>query len=159
MSRLRIALASAAVAALIVAVLVFEIVTTQPVRGAIQTCSELLTIANQLEMIDPRRPEEKQAALEAANALCSARFRQAHPLKSAPEGGISGIPRNLHKNFRAWRQGPNVWICTVDPRDRFRPVYQFVFEDGRWRFDGLVGTLGPHGEVVPPEDPTGRAPD
>ena len=56
----------------------------------------------------------------------------------APEGGLVDIPRNLHKNFKAWNEGPNVLICTSN---RIGPIYQFVYEDGCWRFDGLVGIL------------------
>jgi hypothetical protein len=145
MSKTRIALISTAIVAVLLAGLVFEIITTQPVRGAMRTCAELFTIANRLELTDPARPEQAKALLEQANALCSARYRRSHPLAMAAEGGLVGIPRNISKNFKAWRQGPNVWICT---RDRVGPVYQFVFEDGRWRFDGLVAILRSWGEIV-----------
>ena len=56
-----------------------------------------------------------------------------------------GIPRNINKNFQAWREGSNVWIC---PTNRIGPVYQFVFETGRWRFDGPVAILRARGEIV-----------
>ena len=36
-------------------------------------------------------------------------------------------------------------ICTSN---RIGPVYQFVYEDGRWRFDGLIGILDAQGELV-----------
>jgi len=145
MTKTRIALVAAAIVALLLAGLVFEVVATQPVRGAMRTCAELFTIANRLERADPARPEEAKAMLDAANALCSDRFRRSHPLVVAPEGGLVDVPRNINKNFKAWRHGPDVWIC---PRDRFGPVYQFVFEDGRWRFDGLVAYLEPMGGIV-----------
>jgi hypothetical protein len=67
----------------------------------------------------------------------------------AAEGGISGIPRNLNKNFQAWRNGPNVWICVTN---RVGPVYQFVEENGEWRFDGPIAILRPHGELIPIAD-------
>ena len=119
--------------------LAFEIIATQPVRGALRTCTELFTIANRPGLSEAER-------LDAARALCSRRYLQTHELKVADEGGLVGIPRNINKNFQAWREGPNVWIC---PTNRIGPVYQFVFEDGSWRFDGPVGILRPWGEIVP----------
>jgi hypothetical protein len=103
-----------------------------------RTCSELFTIANRPGLSDNDR-------LDAARALCSARYLRSHTLALASEGGIVGIPRNINMHFQAWRQGPNVWICT---RDRVGPVYQFVHDSGRWRFDGLVAILRPRGEIV-----------
>jgi hypothetical protein len=131
MSRTRVALIAVAIAVLLLGGLVFEIITTQPTRGAIRTCAELFTIANRPELTDSQR-------LEAAALLCSQRYLKAHPLQVAPEGGIVNLPRNLNKNFKAWREGNNVLICTSD---RIGPVYQFIYERGRWRFDGLVGIL------------------
>jgi hypothetical protein len=138
MSRTRIALIVLAVAALLLGGLTFEIISTQATRGAIRTCSQLFTIANRPDLADSQR-------LEAASRLCSRRYLKAHPLQLAPEGGIINIPRNLNKNFKPWREGNNVLICTSN---RIGPVYQFVFEDGLWRFDGLVGILQPRGELV-----------
>jgi hypothetical protein len=145
MSKPRIALISAAVVAVLLAGLAYEVVATQPVRGAMRTCTELFAIANQLELADPGLPDERERLLAAARERCSANYRRSHPLVAAPQGGLVGIPRFINKNFKAWREGPNVWIC---PRDRFGLVYQFVFEDGRWRFDGPIGELRPWGEVV-----------
>jgi hypothetical protein len=145
MTNTRIALISAAIVALLLAGLAWEVLATQPVRDAVHACAELFTIANELEFADPARPEQAKALLEQATALCSARYRQSHPLVIAAQGGLVGIPRNINKNFKAWREGPNVWICTTN---RIGPVYQFVFEDGRWRFDGLVAVLRPWGEIV-----------
>jgi hypothetical protein len=121
----------------------YEIVATQPVRGALRTCSELFTAANRPDL----RPDERVAT---ARALCSRRYLSTHKLDVAQDGqGLVGIPRNLNKNFRAWREGDNVWIC---PTNRVGPVYQFVLEDGTWRFDGPVGILRPMGQIVPMDD-------
>jgi hypothetical protein len=116
----------------------FEVVTTQPVRGAMRALSELFTIANRPDLTDAER-------LKAARSLCTARYLEAHPLAVAAEGGLIGLPRNINKNFKAWREGPNVWIC---PTNRIGPVYQFVFENNAWRFDGPIAILRPWGEIV-----------
>ena len=142
MSKVRIALMVVAIAVVLLGGLAFEIVTTQPVRGAIRTCSELFTIANRPDLADSER-------LDAARPLCSKRYLKEHPLEVAPEGGIVNLPRNLNKNFKAWREGQNVLICTSN---RIGAVYQFVYEDGRWRFDGLVGILRSSGELVRASD-------
>jgi hypothetical protein len=138
MTRLRIALISATVVAALLGGLAFEIITTQPVRGALRTCSELFTVANRPDLLDSER-------LEAARALCTKRYLREHPLAASREGGLVNIPRNLNKNFKAWRDGQSVLICTSN---RVGPIYQFVYEDGRWRFDGLFGILRSWGEVV-----------
>ena len=154
MSKPRTALICSAVVALLLAGLAFEVVTTQPVRGAMRTCAELFAIANQLELADRAGPEARRRLLEAAGERCSTRYRRTHPLVAAPHGGLVGIPRFINKNFKAWREGPNVWVC---PRDRFGPVYQFVLEDGRWRFDGPIGELRPWGEIVRSSELADRA--
>jgi hypothetical protein len=138
MTKTRIVLIAAAITTLLAAGLAVEVITTGPVRGAVRTCSELFTLANRPGLDDSQR-------LEAARALCSARYLEAHPLAVAPGEGLVGIPRNINKNFQAWRDGPNVWICTTN---RVGPIYQFVYERGRWRFDGLAGILRPWGEIV-----------
>ncbi len=140
MTKSRIALIVTAIALVLVAGLAFEIITTQPVRGAVRTCAELFTVANRPDITDSAR-------LDAAGQLCSRRYLSEHPLALAPEGGLVNIPRNLHKNYKAWREGPDVLICPTD-RAPTRPIYRFVFEGDRWRFDGLVGILRPSGEVV-----------
>ena len=94
MSRTHIALISLAGAVLLLGGLAFEIISTQPARGAIRTCAELFTIANRPDFTDSQR-------LEAAALLCSRRYLKAHPLQLAAEGGIVNIPRNLNKNFNA----------------------------------------------------------
>ncbi|MHB1560529.1 MAG: hypothetical protein ACYC61_24005 [Isosphaeraceae bacterium] len=127
----------------LIAWLAYELVVTAPVRRAVRTCSELFTVANRTDL----QAEERLAQ---ARALCSRRYLETHRLAIAAEGqGLVGIPRNLNKNFQAWRQGPNVWIC---PTDRVGPVYQFVLEDGAWRFDGPVGLLRARGEFIPMKD-------
>jgi hypothetical protein len=130
------------VATLLIGAVAFEVVTTRPVRGAMQTLSELFTIANRPDLTDDQR-------LTQARSLCTARYLQAHPLAVAAEGGLIGLPRNINKNFKAWRDGPDVWIC---PTNRIGPVYRFVFENSGWRFDGPVAILRPWGEIVRTSD-------
>src|SRR5205823_8587313 len=105
---------------------------TAPTRAAVHTYTALLGAANRQDVA-------------AASALCSARYRATHSLRPAPEGGLVGLPRNIHKNFQVWRSGPDVWLC---PTNRVGPVYQFVHESGFWRFDGPVGILHGRGQFV-----------
>jgi hypothetical protein len=142
MTRTRWIMIAGAIALIVIGGLAFEIVATRPVRGAVRTCAELFTIANRPDLDEAER-------LQTARSLCSARYLRTHTLALAAEGGIIGIPRNLNKNFKAWREGPNVRICTSN---RIGPVYQFVFEDGGWRFDGPVGILRAWGELIPMAD-------
>jgi hypothetical protein len=137
MSRPRLVMLTATIVLLLLSGLVFEIVTTRAQRGALHACAELFTIANRPGL----SPEQR---LSEARSLCSSRYLKTHGLALAGEG-IKGIPRNINKNFKAWREGPNVWIC---PTNRVGPVYQFVFENGGWRFDGLVAYLRAWGEIV-----------
>jgi hypothetical protein len=130
------------IAIAVVGGLAVEWFATRPVRNALNVYTALVTASNRPDLTDDER-------LEAASALCSERFRREHPLEIAPEGGIVGIPRNISKNFKAWREGSHVWVC---PTNRIGPIYQFVYEDGRWKFDGLVGMLRAWGEVVPLKD-------
>jgi hypothetical protein len=115
------------------AALVLEILATRPVRQAMATYTALIAAANRQDLGAVRR-------------LCTERYLKTHAPRGAAEGGVVGLPRNVHKNFQAWRHGPNVWIC---PTNRVGPLYQFVFEQGAWRFDGPIGILRPRGEVVP----------
>lgn len=138
MTKPKITLLVAAIALALIGGLAFEVVTTQPVRGALRTCSELFTVANRPDLTDSKR-------LAAARPLCTVRYLKEHPLTVAPEGGLVNIPRNLNKNYKAWREGPNVLICTSN---RIGPIYRFAYEGDRWRFDGLIGILRPWGEVV-----------
>ena len=70
-------------------------------------------------------------------------------IPTAPDGGLVGLPRNIHKNFQVWRHGENVWLC---PTNRIGPIYQFTFENKAWRFDGPVGVLMPGNRVERLED-------
>ncbi|MHC5543918.1 hypothetical protein ACYOEI_37300 [Singulisphaera rosea] len=115
---------------------------TRPVRLALAAYGELLGAANRQD-------------LDAIRRLCSSRYLASHALTPAREGGIVGFPRNIHKNFQAWREGPDVWIC---PTNRVGPVYRFVYQDGRWRFDGLLGLLRGRNELVPLTDLPESAP-
>lgn len=124
------------------AIVVGEVIYTQPVREAVHAYTALLLAAN-------RRDIGSEARLAEARSLCSSRYLQTHDLRLAPEGGLVGIPRGIHKNYQAWRNHGNVWIC---PTNRVGPIYQFVRESGSWKFDGPVGLLRPHWEVVPYED-------
>ena len=45
-----------------------------------------------------------------------ARYLRIHPLRPADEGGIVGLPRNIHKNFQAWRQGREHLALPDQPR-------------------------------------------
>jgi hypothetical protein len=118
-------------------------VWTRPTRESVQVYVKLVTAAN-------------GGDVAAAERLCSTRYRFSHQILRAPEGGIVGLPRNIHKNFQVWREGSNVWLC---PTNRVGPVYQFVLESGAWRFDGPVGVLQPGGRVVRLEDGAVPAPE
>jgi hypothetical protein len=119
--------AAAAVMALVVGLAAW----TAPTRGAVAAYTALIAAANRQD-------------LSTARSLCTPRYLNAHELRAAPDGGLVGLPRNIHKNFQAWRNGPNVWLC---PTNRVGPVYQFVFDSGAWRFDGPIGVLAPGGRV------------
>jgi hypothetical protein len=82
--------------------------------------------------------------LDALRPLYTDRYLRAHPPALSPGGGVVGLPRGIHPNFQAWREGDEVWLC---PTDRVGPVYRFVFEGGACRFDGPVGLLRPGGRV------------
>jgi hypothetical protein len=145
-TRIRGILIGAAVVIVLIACLVYEIAATRPVRESTRAFSELIAIGNRPALTEP----ERLRSLAAARELCSRRYLAAKPLELGPEGGIVGLPRTMQNNFVAWREGQSVWIC---PRKRLGPVYQFVLEDGRWRFDGLVAMfVPPRGELVRVED-------
>jgi hypothetical protein len=120
----------------VVSGLAAEIWWTAPLRGATRTYWDLIGAAN-------------RSNLDAARRLCSARYLRTHDLTLAPEGGIVGLPRNIHKNHQVWRHGDAVWLC---PTNRVGPVYQFVYEEGSWRFDGPVGLLEPGHRLTPMPD-------
>lgn len=83
-----------------------------------------------------------------ARRECSAGYLAAHKLAKAEGGGLVGLPRAIHPNFRAWTEGDQVWIC---PGNREGPVYRFVPERGDFRFDGPAGLL--RGRAVVPMEP------
>ncbi len=109
--------------------LVWEYQRTAPVRGAVRSFSALVWAANRGEV-------------ETVKRLCSNRYRGKHTLERAPEGGVVGFPRNIHKNFQAWDRSTEVWIC---PGNRVGPVYRMVREGDGWVLDGLAGYLAPDG--------------
>jgi hypothetical protein len=139
--RTRYILITLAILALLGAGLTFEIVSTRTVREAVRVYTELVTLGNRPFLSETQRLE----TLETARELCSSRFRDSGRLSLGPEGGIAGLPRTINRNFQAWREGENIWIC---PTNRIGPIYQFVREGGGWRFDGLVAILRPKGEIV-----------
>lgn len=122
--------------------LAYEIVTTAPIRGALHVFTSLVALGNRPDIPDAQR-------LELARSLCSARFLARGPLSLNTEGGVKGFPRAIDKNYLAWREGASVWICPTKRDSAVRPVYQFILENGDWRFDGLVAILRPGGERVP----------
>ncbi|MGO8901570.1 MAG: hypothetical protein ACLQU5_24935 [Isosphaeraceae bacterium] len=137
-TRTRLVLIIAAILLCAGAALAYEIVSTRPVREAVRVYTELVSAGNRTDLSDEQR-------LTAARRLCSARYLAAGSLALGPEGGIGGLPRTINKNFQAWRNGPDVWIC---PTNRIGPVYQFIIEDGHWRFDGLIAILRARGEII-----------
>ena len=129
----------AAGVAVLVGGLAFEVVASRPVRRAVRAYSELIAAANRPGLTD-------EARVEAVRPYFSSRYRASRPIRAAAEGGLVGLPRYIHKNFQAWREGEQVWIC---PTNRGGFVYRMVEEDGRWQFDGLVGLLRGRNEIVP----------
>ncbi len=112
--------------AALIGVVFFEVVHTGAVRGTVQAYTRLIAAANRQDM-------------EAVRRLCSARYLRTHALGPAAEGGVMNLPRNIDPHFQAWRHGAAVWLC---PTNRVGPVFQFVFEEGGWKFDGPVGSSG-----------------
>ena len=132
-----------AVAAFLIAAVAAMAVRTLPIRRAVGAYTDLLVAANRQDVV-------------AARGLCTARYLKTHDLREAEEGGIVGLPRNIHKNFQTWRSGPAIWIC---PTNRVGPIYQFLLEAGRWRFDGPIGILHGRGQIVRYEDMPEAEPD
>ncbi len=137
-SRTRVVLIIGTLLAAAGAALVYEIISTRSVREAVRVYFELVSAGNRADLSEAER-------LAAARRLCSSRYLSMRSLSLGPEGGIGGLPRTINKNFQAWLEGPNVWLC---PTNRIGPVYQFVNEDGQWRFDGLVAILRPRGQII-----------
>ena len=118
---------------LVIVAVVSVIIWTAPERDSVRAYNDLIAAAN-------------RGDLATAEWLCSASYTRTHTLKAAPEGGIEGLPRGIHKNFQAWRHGRDVWLC---PMNRVGPVYAFVREATGWKFDGPVGILRGRGEFMP----------
>jgi hypothetical protein len=144
---LRPYLIGSAIAIGAIAAIAAGIFWTKPERESIRTYTDLIAAANLQDVAQAR-------------SLCSARYVRTHSLRPAPEGGLIGLPRNIHKNFKVWRHRPHVWLC---PTDRVGPLYQFVFEEGRWKFDGPIGILQSRGRIVlledEPDSPAQAAPE
>lgn len=121
----------------LVAAVAAEVAWTRPVRESVGAYFELMNAANRGDLAEARR-------------YCSARYLRTHDLRPAPEGGVVGLPRTIHKNYQAWRQGGVVWLC---PTNRVGPLYQFVPEGGSWKFDGPIGLLRARGRIEIFPDP------
>ncbi len=124
-------LATLALAALLAAPAWRGIRSLRMSRGGMATFTAVVTSANAQD-------------LDGVRSLCSGRYLAKHAIERSSEGGVVGLPRNIHKNFQVWREGDDVWLC---PANRVGPVYRLVFEAGSWKFDGLVGLLRPRGRV------------
>lgn len=102
-------------------------------RRAVATFTSLVAAANAQD-------------LDTARSLCSADYLRSHRLVVAEGGGVEGLPRGIHPNFRAWREKDQVWLCSGN---RVGPVWRFVLEAGRWKFDGLAGLIRDGWNVEP----------
>lgn len=117
--------------------LVWLAVSTRNTRSAVAAYTRLTAAVNAQKV-------------DQVKALCTARYVRTHKFTPADEGGMVGFPRFIHKNFQAWREGEAVWVC---PTNRIGPVYQFIQEDGLWKYDGLIGLLrSGHQILVLPEE-------
>ena len=126
---------------LLAGLVAIEAARTAPVRDAVRAYTMLIAAAN-------------RGDLDAARAVCTPRYLAAQPLAEAAEGGLVGLPRGIHKNFRAWSVGPDdVHLCPTNPRDRLRPVYRLVRQADAWKFDGLAGQLDEGGVFTRVEHP------
>jgi hypothetical protein len=135
MKRARWILFGLSVASLLAVPMANVVRSLRMTRGGMATFTSLLASANAQD-------------LDAVRSLCSRSYLASHPIGRSPEGGVVGLPRNIHRNFQVWREGSEVWLC---PTDRVGPVYRLVLEGGSWNFDGLVGLLGPGGRVELPD--------
>ncbi len=108
-------------------------------RSGVTTFTRLLASAN-------------AGDLDAVRSLCSGRYLGSHQVVRSAEGGVVGLPRMIHKNFQAWVEGDDVWLC---PTDRLGPVYRLVLEEEAWKFDGLVGLLHERGQIEAVEEVDG----
>ena len=131
MRRLRWALAALGLAAVLAYPTARMVRSLRMTRGGVSTFAAMVAHAN-------------AGDLDSVRSLCSRRYLGSRRVELSPEGGVFGLPRNIHRNFRAWVEGDEVRLC---PTDRVGPVYRFVFEGGSWKFDGPVGLLRPGGKV------------
>ena len=128
-ANLPILIGAAAVAALIAALVVMG-VRTRPVRQSVIAFTELLAAANVQDLSRSRG---------------SARAHLAeHPPVPAPEGGIVGLPRNVHPNFQAWPGPPRLAL----PHQPRRPDLSIRPRRGAWKFDGPIGLLRGRGQII-----------
>lgn len=134
----RNALIAGAVVSTVAGLLTYEVVSTRPVRNAVRAYSDLIAAANRPGLSVSER-------IEAARPYFSSRRLAAGPIRVAPEGGLEGLPRAIGRNFQAWREGGEVWLC---PTGRTGAVHRLVEEDGRWKLDGLVGYLRSPGDLI-----------
>ncbi len=135
--------AAVGVVALVASLLGAELWLTAPVRGAVRSYTELIAAAN-------------RGDLERVRALCTDAYLATHPLRLAPEGGVIGLPRGIHPNFKAWAHGPHIWLC---PTNRVGPVYQFARTPGGWKLDALAGHLRAGNQFVPADAAADPGPD
>ncbi len=146
MTRTRWMIVAAAVVLILLGGLTYEVIATAPVRGAVRTCAELFSAANRPGL----KPEQRIAA---AQALCTRRYLQTPQARRRRRWpGARRRPAQPQQELQGLAPWSDVWIC---PTNRIGPVYQFVLEDGAWRFDGPVGILRAWGEMIPMEDVPG----
>jgi hypothetical protein len=133
MTRPRWVLVALVAAALLASPMAREVRSLRMTRGGVATFTNLLASGN-------------AGDLDAVRLLCSRHYLESRRIALSSEGGLVGLPRLIHKNFQAWVEGDQVWLC---PTDRVGPVYRLVLEAEAWKFDGLVGLLGVGGQVEP----------
>ena len=83
----------AAIALGLVALVVFVpgwVGSLRATHGAVASYVDLLAAVNTGDLDGVRR-------------RCSTRYLASHAIREAKEGGVVGMPRNIHKNFQAWR--------------------------------------------------------
>jgi hypothetical protein len=119
-------------AAAVLCVLVWLAFSTQETRAGVTAYTRLTVAVNAQD-------------IESVRSLCTNRYLQTHKLRAAASGGMVGFPRFIHKNFQAWREGEAIWLC---PTNRIGPIYQFLKEDGVWKFDGLIGLLRSGNQII-----------
>jgi hypothetical protein len=125
LKRLGWVLAGLAAAALLTSPTIRFVRSLAMTRGGMAAFTALVASANAQDV-------------EAVRSLCSRRYLGSHAIERAAEGGVVGLPRNIHKNFQVWTEGDEVRLC---PTNRVGPVYRLVREGDAWKFDGLVGRL------------------